>query len=69
MSFVLKTIIKKVVDQAVKEGLPPQAVSHLGIGEFFKMSPSMLQPILFLSSMRSSISTWSPDFPYMWDNK
>lgn len=36
MSFVLKTIFKKVVDQAVKEGLPPETVSHLGIGEILQ---------------------------------
>ena len=31
MSFVLKNIFKKVVDQAEKEGLPSETVSHLGI--------------------------------------
>lgn len=31
MSFVLKSIFKKVVDQAKREGLAPETVSHLGI--------------------------------------
>jgi len=31
MSFVIKSIFKKVVDQAEKEGLPLKAISHLGI--------------------------------------
>ncbi|MCG2590001.1 AraC family transcriptional regulator [Rhodohalobacter sulfatireducens] len=36
MSFVLKSIFKKVVDQAEREGLPPEAVSHLGIEDILK---------------------------------
>lgn len=33
MSFVIKNIFQKVVDQAKKEGLPPEAISHLGISD------------------------------------
>lgn len=36
MSFVLKSIFKKVVDQAEKEGLPSQSVSHLGIRDILE---------------------------------
>lgn len=36
MSFVLKSIFKKVVDQAKKEGLPSDVVSHLGISNILK---------------------------------
>lgn len=36
MSFVLKSIFRKVVDQAKKEGLPPQTISHLGIGKILR---------------------------------
>jgi len=36
MSFVLKSIFKKVVDQAEKEGLPQETSSHLGITEILE---------------------------------
>ncbi|PWN07389.1 AraC family transcriptional regulator [Rhodohalobacter mucosus] len=36
MSFVLKSIFKKVADLAEKEGLPYDAVSHLGIREILQ---------------------------------
>jgi AraC-like DNA-binding protein len=36
MSFVLKSIFKKVVDQAFDEGLATKAVSHLGIPEILQ---------------------------------
>jgi len=36
MSFVLKSIFKKVVDQAKKENLPPGAVSHLRITDILQ---------------------------------
>lgn len=36
MSFVLKTIFKKVVDQAEREGLPSETVSHLRIEDILQ---------------------------------
>ncbi|MDR8389823.1 hypothetical protein NC796_01655 [Aliifodinibius sp. S!AR15-10] len=36
MSFVIKSIFKKVVDQAEKEGLPPKAISHLRIEDILQ---------------------------------
>ena len=36
MSFVLKSIFKKVVDLAEKEGLPPESYSHLEVTEILK---------------------------------
>ena len=36
MSFVLKSIFKKVVDQAEKEGLLQETISHLGITEILE---------------------------------
>ncbi|NBC05418.1 MAG: helix-turn-helix domain-containing protein [Bacteroidetes bacterium] len=36
MSFVLKSIFKKVVNQAEREGLPPETVSHLGIEDVLR---------------------------------
>lgn len=36
MSFVLKSIFKKVMDQAEREGLASETISHLGIEDIFK---------------------------------
>ena len=36
MSFVLKSIFKKVVDQAKREGLPGESYAHLGISEILR---------------------------------
>jgi AraC-like DNA-binding protein len=36
MSFVLKSIFKKVVDQAEREGLSSEAVSHLGVSDIIQ---------------------------------
>lgn len=36
MSFVLKSIFKKVVDQAEREGLSPEVVLHLGIRDIIQ---------------------------------
>ena len=36
MSFVLKSIFKKVADQAKREGLPSESYSHLGISEILE---------------------------------
>ena len=38
MSFVIKSIFKKVVNQAQKEGLPANAISHLGIEDILQSS-------------------------------
>ena len=36
MSFVLKSIFKKVADQAKREGLPSESYAHLGISEILE---------------------------------